>query len=175
MSSLVIPNTFSAGTKAESAKVNANFAAVATWANSAAVQADGSIAMSGQLTLAGDPVSASHAARKSYVDKRAVYAGASQTGILGATINTSTTQMRQEAGTNVLTTDASGFGVITFPLAFPTSVLTVVVSNGDDAIQATMSLGGCTTSTFTFHLRSVVYGTLMPSTTCRVNWIAIGW
>jgi hypothetical protein len=68
---------FSNGTTADADEVNANFTSVLNFLNASVVHADGSVAMSGILSLpASDPSTANQAARKSYVDAKAA-AGAS--------------------------------------------------------------------------------------------------
>lgn len=71
MASLSIPNSFTNGSNADALQVNANFAAIATFANTETIQRDASIAFtavpSGPAT---DPTSANQLTRKSYVDTK---------------------------------------------------------------------------------------------------------
>lgn len=63
--------TFTPGANADGTQVNTNFANLVSFLNGSVVQTDGSVSMSGVLTLAGvDPSSANHATRKSYVDAK---------------------------------------------------------------------------------------------------------
>ena len=69
MASLSIPNSFTNGSNADALQVNANFAAVATFANTETIQRDASVAFtavpSGPAT---DPTTGNQLTRKSYVD-----------------------------------------------------------------------------------------------------------
>lgn len=70
MTTLVKPYTFLAGTTAQSAQVNSNFDTIVSWINTNAIQRDGSVAMTGLLSLSGgDPSSTNHATRKGYTDR----------------------------------------------------------------------------------------------------------
>lgn len=70
MARMTIPNKFVEGTPAEADQVNANFDTVATQINNDMVHADGSVSMTGALTLPGDPASNLQAAPKQYVDAK---------------------------------------------------------------------------------------------------------
>jgi microcystin-dependent protein len=64
-----VPNSFTAATLAESAKVNANFTSLLTWINTNAAHLDGSQAFTGVPSgPATDPTSANQFTRKAYVD-----------------------------------------------------------------------------------------------------------
>lgn len=64
-----VTNTFSNGTTADASQVNTNFTDLVNFVNNSTVHKDGSVAMSGLLTLhSADPTNANHATRKSYVD-----------------------------------------------------------------------------------------------------------
>ena len=66
---LTIPNTIANAQAGDASKVEANFAAISAYVNGSTVNPDGSVAMTGPLTLpASDPVSDNQAARKVYVD-----------------------------------------------------------------------------------------------------------
>lgn len=69
MATASVTNTFTNATTAEAADVNQNFSDLVSFINTNAIQKDGSTSMTAALTLSGDPTSANHAARKSYVDK----------------------------------------------------------------------------------------------------------
>ena len=71
MATLSIPNSFTNNTNADALQVNANFAAVATFANTEGVQRDASIAFTGVPSGPGtDPTTANQLTRKSYVDAK---------------------------------------------------------------------------------------------------------
>jgi len=71
MASLSIPNSFTNGSNADALQVNANFAAVATFANTEAVQRDASVAFTAVPSGPGvDPTTVNQLTRKSYVDAK---------------------------------------------------------------------------------------------------------
>lgn len=71
MATLSIPNSFTNNTNADALQVNANFAAVAAFANTEGVQRDASIAFTGVPSgPATDPTTANQLTRKSYVDAK---------------------------------------------------------------------------------------------------------
>lgn len=63
---------------------------------------------------------------------------------------------------------SSGALSVSFPTAFPTGVLSIIVCNGDDAGGGSMSVSQANTSTSGFRAQKTGDGTF------RVNWIAIG-
>ena len=71
MATLSIPNSFTNNTNADALQVNANFAAVAAFANTESVQRDASIAFTAVPSGPGtDPTTANQLTRKSYVDAK---------------------------------------------------------------------------------------------------------
>jgi len=60
--------TFTANTDAKASEVQQNFTDLVNFLNNEAIQKDGSKAMTGQLSLVGNPTLDAHAARKKYVD-----------------------------------------------------------------------------------------------------------
>lgn len=68
MATLSYTYSFTNGTAANAVEVNSNFNAASTFVNTELVNRDGSVAMTGGLTLPGNPSSPSQAARKQYVD-----------------------------------------------------------------------------------------------------------
>jgi hypothetical protein len=90
MATASVTNTFVALTTAEAAKVNTNFTDLVSFLNTNVVHKDGSVTMTGQLTLPGsDPSTSNQAARKAYVDTLG-YVGydsayTAQTGVTGVT------------------------------------------------------------------------------------------
>jgi microcystin-dependent protein len=67
MTALVLPHVLANGIAADGANLEANFTAIETHVNTEMINRDGSVAMTGALTLVA-PSSASHAARKQDVD-----------------------------------------------------------------------------------------------------------
>jgi microcystin-dependent protein len=67
VTTLNIPNTITAGQPGEAAKVQQNFDAIETFANTDLINRDGSVAMQQPLTVV-TPTTATHAASKGYVD-----------------------------------------------------------------------------------------------------------
>lgn len=107
MSALTIPNTINNGDALDATKVMGNFAAISSWANSNLLRADGGVAMTGQLTLVGDPVNASHAARKAYVDARFASVGLPDSGVTTIKLAdgaVTTAKLDQTAGTQAVAT-----------------------------------------------------------------------
>lgn len=69
MATAAVNYTFANDTNADAVQVSANFDALVTFLNASALHADGSVSMSGMLTLTGTtPTLANHATRKGYVD-----------------------------------------------------------------------------------------------------------
>lgn len=157
MATASVTYTFTALTKAQAAQVNQNFTNLTTFLNSDVVHADGSVSMTGALTLPNsDPTNANHAARKSYVDAQLpsglilVYsAAAAPTGWLlcdGSNVSRSTYAALFAV---IGTTYGAGDGSTTFGL--PNLKGRVVV--GRDAAQtefdALAETGGAKTHTLT--------------------------
>jgi hypothetical protein len=75
---------------------------------------------------------------------------------------------RETIGSDLVTTDGSGYATITFPVAF-SAFPKIIVSNGDSLVSATpVYLFGLNASAFVVHCPSRLGGTY------RVNWIAKG-
>lgn len=74
MSSVSLTYTLTNGTPADATQVQQNFVDLRDHANTELVQRDGAVAMTGPLTLSGDPSAASHAVRKAYMDGPYVHA-----------------------------------------------------------------------------------------------------
>lgn len=97
------------------------------------------------------------------------------------------TGLVMQAGTTTGKTDSSGYRRITFPTPFPGGLLTVVITNGDDAAanDTLISVAGAPWGTGS--KESVVYRvwgppggvpysrTILQNFQHRANWIAIGW
>lgn len=93
-----------------------------------------------------------------------------------------------QAGTIVKTSDSNGLAQVTFPVAFPTALLTVVAWNGDADIdrqtgdQLAMSRwGAATLSSFTYAVEKTRFTmqnfqtVRVPNLQHRVDWLAIGY
>ena len=63
-----LPNDILNGTPVDALPVEQNYNVIEQYVNTNTVLRDGSVAMTGQLTLVGNPMQASHAVPKSYVD-----------------------------------------------------------------------------------------------------------
>lgn len=104
MATAAVTHTFTAGTAAQAAQVNTNFSDLVSFLNNSVVHKDGSVAMTGQLSLSADPTASQHAARKQYVDNAHKLVGSAlrttdQTGITSETdITTMTTTWTATAG-----------------------------------------------------------------------------
>jgi hypothetical protein len=68
MATADVTYSFTADTKAQASQVNTNFSDLVDFINTNCIQKDGSKAMTGALTLSGDPSSDTDAAPKQYVD-----------------------------------------------------------------------------------------------------------
>jgi hypothetical protein len=68
MTSLILPNTIANGANADGDKLDQNLDVIVSWSNTEVVNRDGSVAMTGQLLLPGDPTQPNQAATKAYVD-----------------------------------------------------------------------------------------------------------
>lgn len=66
--SLILPNDIINDTPADAVPVDTNYKAIAQYVNTNLIDRDGSVAMTGQLTLVGGPIQDNHAVRKAYVD-----------------------------------------------------------------------------------------------------------
>lgn len=72
MSTASVTYAFTNGTSADGTQVNTNFTDLVNFLNSSTVHSDGSVPMTGLLTLHSlDPTTANHAVRKSYADSKA--------------------------------------------------------------------------------------------------------
>ena len=177
MSSLTKPYTFTGGTYAIASQVNADLDTLYNWVNGgSAIWADASVAFTGVPTGPGlDPTAANHLARKSYVDAGDSNAqsnaiAASAQGWTGSAWG----KVKIQAGSNVITTNASGSGTVTFPQAF-SSLLGVVICEGDWSGSTIVSLsviGTGATTGFNFHADQ--NSGILANSVVRVNWIAIG-
>lgn len=81
-----------------------------------------------------------------------------------------------QAGTSVVATNASGVFSVTFPAAFVSKVVTVVVTSGDATAGsfAKAALTGWTETGFTAKAYTASGALITSVPTIRVNWIAVG-
>ena len=133
----------------------------------ASLQSNVSTAQSNVTTLQGNvsTIDANLVARLSAMD-------VSMTSLGSGSVNGSTTQLLVQGGTFVADANLADAGagnvVVPFKATFPSGLLTVVATSGDQA-DGPMEVIGWNTSNFTVHADSTTSGD------CRVNWIAIGW
>lgn len=91
MSTLALPNTIINGASGDASKVQQNFDAIVTDSNVNLIKKDGTLQMTGQLSLlASDPTLADHATRKSYTDASIATAIATEVTNRNAAITTTT-------------------------------------------------------------------------------------
>lgn len=91
MATASVTYSFSGGGNAAASQVNQDFSDVVTFLNNSVLHVDGSKQLTGQLSLLSgtDPTADDHAARKKYVDKRALsYARTNPSAVLGFTAST---------------------------------------------------------------------------------------
>lgn len=143
MASYTTTYTFTSGTKIKASEANANFSNISSFLNDSVIHVDGSKSFTGIPTVSGaaavNPSSANQLTRKQYVDDQdtaisttvtANKTAADNAFLVRPTFSGSNNQIVKIAET-VVTTDANGEATITFPVAFPNTLVTVVVSNGD--------------------------------------------
>lgn len=82
MSSVSLTYTLTNGTPADATQVQQNFVDLRDHVNSELVQRDGSVAMTGNLALPGDPSADAHAIRKAYLDGPYVHASGGSSTVL---------------------------------------------------------------------------------------------
>lgn len=70
MATASVTHALSNGTTADATQVDTNFTDLVNFLNNSTLHKDGSVSMTGLLTLSGDPTADSHAVRKRYVDRR---------------------------------------------------------------------------------------------------------
>jgi len=99
---------------------------------------------------------------------RVAGANASLPTMVGGGLNGSKTQMLFQGGSNVGTVDSSGDMPVTFPVAFPNGLVSVVAIPGSNPAQA-YQVSVYSASGFTVH------SPIQTSGQARVNYIAIGW
>lgn len=202
MATLTKQYTFTADTDAVASQVNTNFDDIVSFINNQLVHLDGSKTMTGILTLpASDPVSSNQAARKAYVDAQVatkastasvtseastratedtkrvkmVASGNAQAPLDTAAPDWTVTQALMQGGTLVGPTNAAGDITITFPQAFPTACLAVVVNLADigaGPYYAVVHNSGLRTGVAVRILNASGVGV---EETIRLNWLAVGW
>jgi hypothetical protein len=112
-------------------------------------------------------------------------------GVLDGSFQSSAPPFYIQAGTSILTTDGAGFARINFPLPFPNVLVSILMTNGDDAAGQDLSFNVAGTGPGSNHgtgnRSSVVYRVwgptnnaewtkrwILPNFRHRVNWIAVG-
>jgi len=156
MATLSIPNSFTNDTNADALQVNANFAAVATFANTEAVQRDASIAFtavpSGPAT---DPTTSNQLTRKSYVDAKVaafVPAALSVTLAMHAadSVDSSKIVNASITGTDIAATTITGSNIAVGTVT-SSNILDATIVGGDIAAStvtpANTTFGGAWVST----------------------------
>jgi hypothetical protein len=98
MATAAVTYSFTDATPAEAAEVNTNFNDLVNFVNSDVVHADGTVAMTGALTLPGAPTLGTHATTKTYVD--------------AADVTASGNKARRIAGNTYTAVTAAGLGAI---------------------------------------------------------------
>ena len=88
-------------------------------------------------------------------------------------------QLLVQAGTDVITTDAAGLHQVTFPVAFPNSLISVVVLGGDAGNNRTdvytVDIANSNTTKFGIALNVCNTGANDANVPARrINWIAVG-
>lgn len=99
-------------------------------------------------------------------------------GSLAGSAGTTANPWKVQFGTQVVVTNSAGGFAITFPGAFPSGLITVLVSMGDNSvanatvepIQSQCTLTGLGGQAFTGST-----GVGLNVVSIRINWIAIGW
>lgn len=142
----------------------------------------GATTLDGGVTVTGDTATGTlHTTGLTTLGSGANVTGTTDTDTLlvnGSSPMLSTTTARLvQAGSSVVSTDASGNATISFPQTFPTAVDTIVCNNGDWA-----SFPGCiitrqsqwTTSAFVIKAYKDFTTPTLLAGTMRVDWIAVG-
>lgn len=180
MAALTKQYTFAAATTIESAKVNTNFDDIVAHINGSLVHKDGSVTMTGALTLpASDPASDNVASRKAYSDKFLKCPNISLAApVVGSAINPQTTRgVFWQGGSNVITTAGDGGFTIPYPTAFASRVITVVACPGDQVltpIEVSFLHSNQTLSQANGIIRYSTTGAAVAAGNIRLNWVAVG-
>lgn len=192
MATASVTYTFVPETTILASEANINFANLVNFLNSNVIQKDASLAFTNIPSgPASDPTTANQFTRKAYVDAatssisstvtsgllaRAKFPNASMSGYSGS-VNLSTTQPIIQAGSVAGTTNGTGYLSISFPSAFPTGILTVILTNGDQdaATYGLTTASGVSTSGFSARAVNPNSGGAYTNQGVRFNYIAIGW
>lgn len=170
--------TFIAGATAQPNEVNVNFDDVIDFVNNDLVHLDGSKTATAHLSgPSTDPTANDQYTRKAYVDaltslRLRPRAGGSWNVASGGTVDPTAVQLQFIAGTAVATTNVNGAATITFPAAFPTACISVIVSNGDTDTNASV-VGTTTVTQGSFDVS--VEPNPGAGAGFRVNYIAVGY
>lgn len=95
------------------------------------------------------------------------------TGLIGSPPSANAPNWQIQAASTV-TSASSGFFTVTFPTAFPNGLLTVIICNGDNNVfsgWAEFNAGASTASQFSGRLYN---GSSGPTSSVRINYLAIG-
>ena len=85
-------------------------------------------------------------------------------------------QWKIQAATTVVTTNSGGSAAVTFPVAFPNGVLTIVPGAGDSGVTGlAIQVIESQVSTTGFGFQATVGSNTQANAGVRINWIAIGW
>ncbi len=88
-------------------------------------------------------------------------------------------QILMQGGTFTPTTDGNGDFTLTFPTAFPNSLITCIPTNGDTAAFATLVINAIndppTKSSMRFQVWRTDTSAPLINTAIRVNWLALGY
>lgn len=163
MTSVSKTYTFVAGTDAKGTEVNQNFDDIITYVNNEVVVRDGSTAFtavpSGPAT---NPSSDNQLTRKKYVDDQdtaisttvtANKTAADNAFLVRPTISGSNNQIIKSASVTGYT-NSVGDLTITFPVAFPSSIISVVACSGDAAAGRFVSIVSYSRTAFTVRVWS---------------------
>lgn len=107
--------------------------------------------------------------------------GVSSTGIAWGSYPPLTSDFKVVIGSNVASTDASGYSGIDMPVSFSNGYFVIGLANGDVAAQPNVTFGMSTgiftnlASRFYIRVMTANTGAALPSSSARVNYIAIGW
>ena len=100
-----------------------------------------------------------------------------QTAVIGTPPALGAPNFKVQAGTIILTTNASGYATVTYPVAFATSVVTVIACPGDYTNNLGMTV--VSEANNTLAVASILcltnLGVGIASLGVRINWLAIGY
>jgi hypothetical protein len=147
MTTLAIPNSIANAQALDATPVDQNFDEIQSHVNTELINRDGTVAMTGQLSLgAGDPVADGDAARKAYVDgKKAVNDAARTSG--GTTISGTTVGGATTVAAPSVTLAAAGVVLVALNGTFTTSAFTAGVPETGDSVDLKFTINGADIAT----------------------------